>query len=108
MSGASSATRPNRRMTSAPKAAGLSRRSRPSVAERRVGPVATASLILHPRIEQCVAEVDEQVYRQDDEGEDHQPRLDHHVIALRDRADQQLAEAGAVEHRLREYGTAQD
>src|SRR3546814_7155464 len=51
---------------------------------------AVASVILHPRIEERVAEIDQQVHGQDDEREHHQARLDQRVVALGDRKSTRL------------------
>ena len=61
---------------------------------------------LHPRVDEAIGEVGQQVHQDDGEGVDDHHALQHRVVALVERADDQLAQARPVEDDLGQHRVA--
>src|SRR6266540_5504850 len=64
------------------------------------------SWAFHPRVDESVREIGQQVHEDDDERVDDHHALQHCVVALVERADHQLAEPRSVEHDLGQHRIA--
>src|SRR5450830_1034947 len=61
------------------------------------------SLAFHPRVDETVGEVGQQVHQDDGEGVDDHHALQHRIVALAEGADDQLAQSRSVEDDLGQH-----